>query len=1059
MGVFDTALWKLLKRKAEEQAREEQTEPHGYLAAVEAICTFAVDRAKRTDERFPLFTLHDETHFCNVLRLMHSLLGDRAEALTRDEAAMLMLAACCHDLGMSCSKREMAALERDTDRLDRYLDEHPGDFVKVYKKGMDRPELTDDVRRNFVRSIHHERVEELLRSKPWPEALKGRVPLQNLIAVCRSHGEDSASLYRLEPTPSIDLRLCAVLLRLADLLDFDTSRAPQAIYNYYDFDDLDDAEGSRSRESWQRHLASHGFDFRYVDRRFPYKLPYSATCPSMQVEQGIRRYLDWVDRELLACGKLVPSFTERWRGLVLPGQVEARIEPTGYESGEYRLSLDQDKTLELLVGENLYSDPAVFVRELIQNAIDAVRTRQALDKDLLPSWRPQINIRTWTDDEGYHWFRIEDNGIGMTKEHIEKHLLKVGSSYYRSAAFEQEKLRRGVADYTPISRFGIGLLSCFMGDREHNRVELSTKHFERGSSALRLRMEGMSGYYFLTVRGQPGEPMPGKTGEEREPYRVTGGTALAVRTNLYQSARYRGFKEIVDKYVLFPPVPIHYQGDEGAFDYPTEQAFMDAVHAFRPHEDRANAGLLELPFTEEQKRGILETLPLPEDYAYPTVLLKLAALDRYTASPHLSGAALLGKFSHAFPDFTLALGETEIPVSLEGRLRFDKDEETIIFTLEGSTTPGDRLQQQVEQFKNVIGGISFSSPLEREVVSALLDGSLNDQGWRQSLQKHFLHKAAELEDTITAVCQRCADAAGVSPSALRCAFMLYHTSHFSKRNISPFPVCNLSRQDWFSLLVQSPRVALKENYWGDTTRFTGCSVHNGIVCGSSNFFLGTKHDNLCTVLLLKDEHRPGLSLARDDVRQLSPALAWELETLRRSLREEGFSLDYFDLEDAITAPPPSLALCEKLLERRPDLEARLRVYTDVGSFPLDELQAALREHPVLKLQGISDLSERAGQRGVYDSCLLTRLRQTFTLYVCFGETEIFDTKNIGAVILLTEKSDESDSRLRIFPPAFFLPPWNGSKRFLTCPTAKYRSAINAAHPLSVFLIENGKTLS
>ena len=106
------------------------------------------------------------------------------------------------------------------------------------------------------------------------------------------------------------------------------------------------------------------------------------------------------------------------------------------------------------------------------------------------------------DQEGYHWFRIEDNGIGMTQEVIMDHFLKIGSSYYASDAFTKSKLQCNAdADYMPISRFGIGILSCFMGDDQTNQVEVSTKHFTEGQvcyPALRLSMYGINGYFYLS---------------------------------------------------------------------------------------------------------------------------------------------------------------------------------------------------------------------------------------------------------------------------------------------------------------------------------------------------------------------------------------------------------------------------------------------------------------------------------------------------------------------------------------------------------------------------------
>ena len=69
--------------------------------------------------------------------------------------------------------------------------------------------------------------------------------------------------------------------------------------------------------------------------------------------------------------------------------------------------------------------------------------------------------------------------------------------------------------------------------------------------------------------------MKGVTEQEKRPYLQQPGTVVAVRTNLYQTGKYTGFKEIVDRYVVYPPVPIHYDGPEGSFDYVTQEKFME----------------------------------------------------------------------------------------------------------------------------------------------------------------------------------------------------------------------------------------------------------------------------------------------------------------------------------------------------------------------------------------------------------------------------------------------------------------------------------------------------
>mgnify|MGYP001851876217 CR=1 FL=1 len=654
MRVTEEKLWTILEQKAraeDERLQPDQRISNEYLSGIRSICKFGVDRAKTIRDTFPMYTLHDETHICNVLRIMDQLLGDCADKLERDEAAMLILAACCHDVGMSYSAQEKQEILEDKDRLDHYLEQHHDEYVKAYSENPDVPKLTDEILRNYLRSIHHERILELLNSVPWPDCLWGRVDRDDLVQVCQSHGENPSDLNHLKCTSTIDLRFCAVLLRLADILDFDITRAPKTLYQYCGFDNAEGREVKISREEWHKHIASQGFEFDHVaDRSVPYDLPCHITSKSMQIEQAAHNFLDWVDNELNQCGNLLRQYAGRWKDFVLPSKVKRIVKAIGYVSGQYHLTMDQDKVMELLVGEELYSDPLAFVRELIQNAIDAVRTREQLDKQRPKSWKPQINIRSWMDEEGYHWFRIEDNGIGMTKEIIENYFLKIGKSYYTSDTFQKDKIRCGAnPDYTPISQFGIGILSCFMGGKDSNRVEVSTKRFSTDgdrSSALRLSMHGMNGYYYLASQREGHSPGPMK-----------GITVIAVCTNLYQTGKYSGFKEIVDRYVVYPPVPIYYNGPEGFFYYSTQEEFMEVVHSIHPSDDLSQQGVLEFSMTEEQMQELYEKFPMLHFDEPPKILLKCVPLDQYTKSPYLSGAVVCAQGVGKHDELSFQIGE------------------------------------------------------------------------------------------------------------------------------------------------------------------------------------------------------------------------------------------------------------------------------------------------------------------------------------------------------------------------------------------------------------------
>ena len=128
MAIYDEQLWKYLKDKAsaeDEGLPEDEKCADEYLTEMRRICDFAVERSSTIRVIFPLYTLHDERHICGVMRKITDLLGENGmKRLSRDETAMLILAACCHDLGMSCSKEQELDLQNDLVRLEAYYKEH-----------------------------------------------------------------------------------------------------------------------------------------------------------------------------------------------------------------------------------------------------------------------------------------------------------------------------------------------------------------------------------------------------------------------------------------------------------------------------------------------------------------------------------------------------------------------------------------------------------------------------------------------------------------------------------------------------------------------------------------------------------------------------------------------------------------------------------------------------------------------------------------------------------------------------------------------------------------------
>jgi molecular chaperone HtpG len=100
-----------------------------------------------------------------------------------------------------------------------------------------------------------------------------------------------------------------------------------------------------------------------------------------------------------------------------------------------------------LLSDHLYSGPEVFVRELLQNAVDAITARRLRD----PNFVGKIRVEVMQDDRG-NTITVEEDGIGLTESEIHQFLATIGQSS-KSGEFSRDDF---------IGQFGIGLLSAFV---------------------------------------------------------------------------------------------------------------------------------------------------------------------------------------------------------------------------------------------------------------------------------------------------------------------------------------------------------------------------------------------------------------------------------------------------------------------------------------------------------------------------------------------------------------------------------------------------------------------
>ena len=135
------------------------------------------------------------------------------------------------------------------------------------------------------------------------------------------------------------------------------------------------------------------------------------------------------------------------------------------EKGQIRV---QTENIFPIIKKFLYSEHDIFLRELISNAVDASQKITTLSsigeaKGDLGELRIDVSI-----DKEAKTLTIEDRGVGMTAEEVDKYLNQVAFS-------GAEEFLQKYKDANIIGHFGLGFYSAFMVS---DRVEVFTKSYQ-----------------------------------------------------------------------------------------------------------------------------------------------------------------------------------------------------------------------------------------------------------------------------------------------------------------------------------------------------------------------------------------------------------------------------------------------------------------------------------------------------------------------------------------------------------------------------------------------------
>jgi molecular chaperone HtpG len=151
---------------------------------------------------------------------------------------------------------------------------------------------------------------------------------------------------------------------------------------------------------------------------------------------------------------------------------------------DYRFQVNLGGIIDLL-SHHIYSSPQVFIRELLQNAVDAITARLHVEPKHLGEVYIEVPERG-DDERPVLIFR--DNGVGLTEEEIHLFLATIGQTSKRDELSERR------TDF--IGQFGIGLLSCFVVSEE---IVVVTRSGNAGSRAVEWRGHADGTYAIKTL--------------------------------------------------------------------------------------------------------------------------------------------------------------------------------------------------------------------------------------------------------------------------------------------------------------------------------------------------------------------------------------------------------------------------------------------------------------------------------------------------------------------------------------------------------------------------------
>jgi len=504
-----SSILEILKKKQAKSSLE-----FNFTGELERLHNLVSGQSEYIVTTFKEYTPHDFNHHIKNLFCIaegytkgkfDGLLGQKLfENMNVVELFVLVASIYGHDWGMAVSSdekeyitggkkpesKDIWLLPDEAERFARFAHDRK---IKIDEKGSVK-KIDIALWCDYVRETHALRSGERIRQF-FKEAGGG---IGEAVArVCAGHRVSFEKLqdadeYPLEYSVSgcvVNIRALAIYLRLLDLLDLADNRTPYVIWKFVA------PKNPHSKMEWAKHQALHPVTFlTYKDGCRVIKI--DGETKDHEVYAALEDLRLYCEEELARSKDILARMKHEYYGLDID-HIDWKVQTIKFKPISIRFEFDRTRMFEILSKEIYKGDPYIFLRELLQNSIDAIRMRRELlrSKGTLPkSDFGTIRVEVKHLPNGDSEILWRDDGMGMDEYVIKNYLAMAGRSFYQSEDFGKTGLK-----IDPISQFGIGILSCFMvgtGIEIETRRDPHMTHFDKSKDeALRIKIPDMQRQY------------------------------------------------------------------------------------------------------------------------------------------------------------------------------------------------------------------------------------------------------------------------------------------------------------------------------------------------------------------------------------------------------------------------------------------------------------------------------------------------------------------------------------------------------------------------------------